>query len=566
MPLSWIRHFIGQHTLVTQIHIEGDLLKCFKSFLNNRVGTKEAIKHPPCIQQVVNSIISPSTATRRIVCEVLVFLCYFQVLSGQKMVLKTLDQLWYATKGSGRLDLRLKELDTSLNGCGLMEGLAGASKNLKLLTFHGSAADGQLAGYAVNLSTPVPIPPSPPPLSPVLSPESSNGAPSFAIVIKKQAMNEEIRKSIISASEKMTPSLTDTLHNGCNINIAIMAKCKHIPIHEIKQNILAMNEAFCSEILLRNFQLNVPTSEEMGKLAVFLKTASEYDIKNLSKPAAFCATIMYINRFKERIGCMLFKVTFSGRIAQLGQNMSNAMEASILMKKSQAFKDFLSIVLLVGNFLNGTNFQGGAFGIRIDSINKLVDKKVSNNDSTRLHLLISTMERKFGNTSSQLLEDVRLCGAACGGMTFSYNSRVGQVTLVGDKFEPVMSSFRHMAVEKFDQLEERYTSMNVAYNNVVSCFGENPDDMKRYELFSIFKTFTSSWEVRSNVILKEFAKSRHKLARRYEEQRQQRIKQAKYNIYVIGGVSEQVKWQQLQNSMVSATRSETDERPRLNQL
>lgn len=26
---------------------------------------------------------------------------------------------------------------------------------------------------------------------------------------------------------------------------------------------------------------------------------------------------------------------------------------------------------MVGNFLNGTNFQGGAFGIRIGSINKV---------------------------------------------------------------------------------------------------------------------------------------------------------------------------------------------------
>lgn len=73
------------------------------------------------------------------------------------------------------------------------------------------------------------------------------------------------------------------------------------------------------------------------------------------------------------------------------------------------------IILLVGNFLNGTNFQGGAFGIRIGSINKLVDTKASNNDSTLLHFLINTMESKFENTSSQLLEDLKLCGEACRG-------------------------------------------------------------------------------------------------------------------------------------------------------
>jgi cytokinesis protein len=65
----------------------------------------------------------------------------------------------------------------------------------------------------------------------------------------------------------------------------------------------------------------------------------------------------------------------------------------------------------------------------------------------------------------------------------------------GDNFERVMTSFRDASVEKFDQLEVRYTSMDVAYKDVVSYFGENPGDMKPDEFFSIFKTFTSSWEV-----------------------------------------------------------------------
>lgn len=64
-----------------------------------------------------------------------------------------------------------------------------------------------------------------------------------------------------------------------------------------------------------------------------------------------------------------------------------------------------------------------------------------------------------------------------------------------DRFVEVMTSFRDYAIEKFDQLEVRYTSMDVAYKDVVTYFGENPRDMKPDEFFGIFKTFTSSWEV-----------------------------------------------------------------------
>jgi hypothetical protein len=75
------------------------------------------------------------------------------------------------------------------------------------------------------------------------------------------------------------------------VDIAILAKCKHIPFDEIKRKILAVDERFCTEILLRNLQHNAPTPEEMGRLSVFLKTASEDDLQNLSKPDAFCAEV-----------------------------------------------------------------------------------------------------------------------------------------------------------------------------------------------------------------------------------------------------------------------------------
>lgn len=65
----------------------------------------------------------------------------------------------------------------------------------------------------------------------------------------------------------------------------------------------------------------------------------------------------------------------------------------------------------------------------------------------------------------------------------------------GDNFATIMREFRSMSVSRFEELEVRYTSMDVAYKDVVVYFGEDPEAMKPDEFFSIFKTFTSSWEV-----------------------------------------------------------------------
>lgn len=65
----------------------------------------------------------------------------------------------------------------------------------------------------------------------------------------------------------------------------------------------------------------------------------------------------------------------------------------------------------------------------------------------------------------------------------------------GDNFAKTMVEFRDKALEKFEELEVRYTSMDVAYKDAVAFYGENPNEMKPDEFFGIFKTFTSSWEV-----------------------------------------------------------------------
>lgn len=75
------------------------------------------------------------------------------------------------------------------------------------------------------------------------------------------------------------------------------------------------------------------------------------------------------------------------------------------------------------------------------------------------------------------------------------NENDEDATEEGDNYAQVMRNFRNEAIEKFEELEVRYTSMDVAYRDVVSYYGENPDQMKPDEFFGIFKTFTSSWEV-----------------------------------------------------------------------
>jgi cytokinesis protein len=54
---------------------------------------------------------------------------------------------------------------------------------------------------------------------------------------------------------------------------------------------LAVDDSIITENLLLNLQANVPTADEQGKLSVFVKSASEEDLEQLSKPDTFCVEV-----------------------------------------------------------------------------------------------------------------------------------------------------------------------------------------------------------------------------------------------------------------------------------
>lgn len=94
----------------------------------------------------------------------------------------------------------------------------------------------------------------------------------------------------------------------------------------------------------------------------------------------------------------------------------------------------------------------------------------------------------------------------------------------GDNYAQSMYKFRDRAIEKFDQIEVRYTSMDVAYKDVVSYFGEDPADMKPDEFFGIFQTFNSSWtKAKSDIEGQKKKAEQAEKAKEFQEQRKARL-------------------------------------------
>lgn len=46
------------------------------------------------------------------------------------------------------------------------------------------------------------------------------------------------------------------------------------------------------------------------------------------------------------------------------------------LRNANKFKDLLNVILMMGNFMNGSNYGGGAYGFKIGSINRVSPERL----------------------------------------------------------------------------------------------------------------------------------------------------------------------------------------------
>jgi len=102
--------------------------------------------HPPAIFTLCASIVSPHLPTRKVVAEILTFLCHWDPPNGHTAVLQAMDQLKNALGELGRFDAWMRLLEVTIDGRGRFGSLVGASEEMRK---GGMGLDSILMEYAL---------------------------------------------------------------------------------------------------------------------------------------------------------------------------------------------------------------------------------------------------------------------------------------------------------------------------------------------------------------------------------------------------------------------------------
>ncbi|KAG0235138.1 hypothetical protein BGW42_005788 [Actinomortierella wolfii] len=313
------------------------------------------------------------------------------------------------------------------------------------------------------------------------------------------------------ASKKNQEILILDQRRAYQLNIMLGGMKQTYP--EIRNAILRMDEECLTLVQITNLLKFVPDAEETGKLLEY-KDAPE-DVKlMLGRPEAFFVEMLKVERYQQRLEALKFKITFQGLLDGVIEAIHAVTTASKGLKNAKHFRELLNLILMLGNYMNGSGHNGGAFGFKIASINKLVDTKATNAPSmTLLHFLSNITE----STLPHLLgyqDELAPCGEACRvslpdlladfthiktkitefKKELESHYANGYKSCPEDRFYEIMTPFVASCEAQFTKAETAMAEMDVVYKECVKFFGEDPVIMKPDEFFGIFKTFTASFE------------------------------------------------------------------------
>ncbi|CAH1449234.1 unnamed protein product [Lactuca virosa] len=173
-------------------------------------------------------------------------------------------------------------------------------------------------------------------------------------------------------------------------NCEIMLSKVKIPLHELMDYVLALDESALDVDQVDNLIKFCPTKEEMEVLKNY---KGEKD--KLGKCEQFFLELMKVPRTESKLRVFSFKLQFGSQAKDLRKSLNSVNTAVEQVRSSSKFKRVMQTILTLGNALNQGTARGAAVGFRLDSLLKLTDTRARNKRMTLMHYLCKVLVDKL---------------------------------------------------------------------------------------------------------------------------------------------------------------------------
>ncbi|XP_063154709.1 protein diaphanous homolog 1 [Candoia aspera] len=323
-------------------------------------------------------------------------------------------------------------------------------------------------------------------------------------------------------------------------NLSIFLGSFRMPYEEIKNAILEVNEAVLTESMVQNLIKLMP---EPDKLKMIAGLKEEYN--ELAEPEQFGIVISSVSRLPSRLNAILFKLQFNEQVENIKPEIVAVTAACEELRNSENFGSLLSIILLVGNYMNSGSMNAGAFGFNISFLCKLRDTKSADQKLTLLHFLAETCELQYPdilNFPDELIHVEKACQVSAEILRKNLDQMNKQISDLQrdvnnfpssseekDRFVEKMTSFVKEAQEQYEKLRMMHANMENLYKELGQYFLFDTNKISIEEFFTNLRNFKNMFvqAVKENQKRREMEEKmrRAKLAKeKAEKERQEKQK------------------------------------------
>jgi hypothetical protein len=281
----------------------------------------------------------------------------------------------------------------------------------------------------------------------------------------------------------------------------------------IKRALLALDVDMITLDQLEIIKLVLPERAEIQSIRDAIaedKSLKEPD--RLGDCEAFFLSIQEVPRVGSKVDAFQFKLKVDGIFEQAHSMADTMLEASEEVKKSDRLKRILTVVLMMGNFLNANSYRGAATAFRLESLMKLsqVRSKDPQASRTLLHYIVSHCEEHDSDVLSLGLDFPTIGKASRKGLFQMLESNVKDIEagitvlqreITGSgpqsEFTAKVSKFSRSVQERLEELNKKIGMLREQQKELATMFGESTEGGDGFtfdDLFPLVASFIEAFK------------------------------------------------------------------------
>lgn len=173
-------------------------------------------------------------------------------------------------------------------------------------------------------------------------------------------------------------------------NVGIFVRSIHVDFAEIEHAIYHCDTSVVGLDTLQHIMEIKASTEEILMIKDAMSNHTE-DSPPLDAPENFLLKISQVTCSAERISCIVFQAEFEEQCTMVSRKLMTVKSLCEFLLENEGLKEVFSIILTLGNFMNGGNRQRGqADGFGLEILGKLKDVKSKDPKITLLHFIVKT--------------------------------------------------------------------------------------------------------------------------------------------------------------------------------